>query len=320
MSHLVYVSPSTQSDGLRLVVARVLSVTWALALAGGVSAVALAQQAPQAVGSAASSPVAVAVDEGHRLSETRQPEPSQPPKFDYQVGLALIWGPTYWGSADQAATLRPVFGLQYGRFRLSNSRASLIERSGGQGTLPGASMELGQLGKWRFDAALRMDTGRKSSSAPQLRGIPDVESTLRLRLLGEYIVSEETRVAVNLNTDIANKEGGSVLSLDVGRGGPLSAGWRWSAGVGVAAADATYMNSFHGVPPGTISPWPVYQPSGGWHDARVGAGLTWRFAPHWRAGAALGAAYLLGPAAASPLTERRLGVTATVGLVYIGKP
>ncbi|WP_396269115.1 MipA/OmpV family protein [Ideonella sp.] len=319
MSHLFSVSPSMPSDSIGLAAPRLLRMTGALALTAGLSAAALAQ-APPTAASAASGPATATVEQGNPTPEPPQPTPSQPPKFDYQVGLALILGPSYWGSADQGATLMPVFGLQYGRFRLSNSRASLIERSGGQGTLPGASMELGQLGKWRFDAALRLDRGRKSSSAPELRGLPDVDSTLRLRLLGEYMVSEDTRAALNLSTDIANKKGGSVLSLDIGRGGALAPAWRWNAGVGVVAADATYMNSFHGIPPGTSSPWPVYQPSGGWHDARAGAGLTWRIAPHWRAGAALGASYLLGPAAASPLTERRMGVTATLGLVYIGKP
>lgn len=249
-----------------------------------------------------------------------EPAADTPTTFDYQVGLAMVWGSSYAGSANSTVKLRPVWGVQYGRFRLATSRASLIERSGGQGALPGASLELGTIKRWRFDAALRVDAGRKSNDAPELQGLPDVDPTLRLRLLAEYKFADDARAGLNLNTDLANKKGGTLLSLDYGRGGALAPDWRWSAGVGLQAADATYMNSYHGIPPGTTSPWPVYQPSGGLHDVRAGVGVTWRFSPHWRAGAAAGASLLLGPAADSPLTERRLGTNVTVGLVYIGKP
>lgn len=270
------------------------------------------------------------------LAQTLEPAPSpappspvpaeapapqdKPATYDYQVGMAMIWGSSYSGSANNTVKLRPVWGIQYGRFRLATSRASLIERSGGQGALPGASMELGTINRWRFDAALRMDAGRKSKDAPELQGLPDVDPTLRLRLLAEYKLGDDARVGLNLNTDLANKKGGSLLSLDYGQGGALAPDWRWSAGVGLQAADATYMSSYHGIPPGTTSLLPLYQPSGGLHSARAGVGLTWRFAPHWRAGAAAGTSLLLGPAADSPLTQRRVGTNVTVGLVYIGRP
>ncbi|TDM06141.1 MAG: hypothetical protein C4K60_15985 [Ideonella sp. MAG2] len=244
----------------------------------------------------------------------------KPATFDYQVGMAMVWGSSYSGGAASGIKLRPVWGIQYGRFRLATSRASLIERSSGQSALPGASMELGTINRWRFDAALRVDAGRKSKDAPELQGLPDVDPTLRLRLLAEYKLDDDARVGLNLNTDLANKKGGSLLSLDYGQGGTLAPQWRWGAGVGLQAADATYMTSYHGVPPGTTSTFAVYQPSAGLHSVRAGVGLTWRFAPHWRAGAAAGASYLLGPAASSPLTQQRLGTQVTVGLVYIGKP
>lgn len=271
---------------------------------------ALAQEPVPAASPAPPSPVPV---------EAPAPE-DKPATFDYQVGMAMIWGSSYSGSADRTVKLRPVWGIQYGRFRLATSRASLVERSGGQGALPGASMELGSVDRWRFDAALRVDAGRKSKDAPELQGLPDVDPTLRLRLLAEYKLSDDARVGLNVSTDVTNKKGGTLLSLDYGRGGTLAPDWRWSAGVGLQAADSTYMNSYHGIPPGTTSPWPVYQPSAGLHSARAGVGVTWRFSPHWRAGAAAGMSGLLGPAADSPLTQRRVGSNVTVGLVYIGRP
>ena len=264
-------------------------------------------------------PAAHATAHSAEPGEAPRPE-DKPASFDYQVGVAMIWGASYSGSSKQTVKLRPVWGVQYGRFRLATSRASLVERSGGQGALPGASVELGSIDRWRFDAALRVDAGRKSKDAPELQGLPDIDPTLRLRLLAEYRLTEDARVGLNLSTDVANKRGGTLLSLDYGRGGSLAPQWRWSAGVGLQAADATYMNSYHGIPPGTTSAWPVYQPSSGLHSARAGVGVTWRFAPHWRAGAAAGVSTLLGPAADSPLTQQRVGGNVTVGLVYIGKP
>lgn len=250
--------------------------------------------------------------------------PSDEPRLDYQIGLALINSPTYSGSSSRETKLRPVWGVQYGRFRVATSRASLIERSGAQGGgLPGASVDLGGLDRWKFAAALRVDAGRSSSDDPLLAGLPDVRSTVRLRVLGSYALTNDSQASLSASTDVAGRRGGTLLNLDVGTGGNLPSwgeGWRWSAGGGLQAADATYMMSYHGIPQGSASSLPAYEPGAGLHSVRAGAGLVWRFAPHWRAGAALGASSLLGAAADSPLTAKRSGYNVTVGLVYIGRP
>lgn len=246
--------------------------------------------------------------------------PAPASRFGYQIGLAAVNGPVYSGAASNDTSFKPVWSVRYGRFRFTSSRASLIERDRGQGVIPGASMELGEFSRWRFDVALRVDSGRNSSESPRLIGLPDIETTVRGRLTASYKLMPDTSLDVGLASDLLGRRGGTTLGLDVTRRIELAPGWRWSLGGGLALADATYMRSYHGIPPASaaVMGLPAYVPGAGLHDLRAGTGLTWQVAPNWRLGSMLVWNHLLGPAADSPLTEQSNGVTLTLGLVYSG--
>jgi MipA family protein len=246
--------------------------------------------------------------------------PAPVSNFGYQIGLAVVNGPVYAGAAANDTSFKPVWSLRYGRFRLTSSRASLIERDRGQGVISGASMELGEFNRWRFDAALRVDSGRNSADSPRLSGLPDIETTLRGRLTASYKVTVDTSLDFGLASDLLGRAGGTTLGMDLTRRIELGPGWRWSLGGGLGLADATYMRSYHGTPASlaTTTGQTAYVPGAGLHDLRLGTGLTWQVAPSWRLGSMLVLNHLLGPAADSPLTEQASGVTLTLGLVYSG--
>jgi len=246
--------------------------------------------------------------------------------FSYQIGLATAWKPSYAGSDNYDVSARPVLGLRWGRFRLTSSQANLIEGPSDGSRAPGASVSLVESTRWSSGLALRYDKGRSPSDDPRLAALPEVRTTLRARLYGRYALDSEPgdqrALGAALSGDLLGRDGGVTLSVDLSRRVALSPTLRWTQGVGIGAADATYMRSHHGVPAESAAAagLPAYQPGAGLTDAHVGTGLTWRLAPNWRVGGTIGYTYLMGPAADSPLTLKRGSLGLVLGLVYISDP
>lgn len=245
---------------------------------------------------------------------------------NYQIGLATAWKPSFAGSDNYDVSARPVVGLRWGRFRLTSSQANLIEGPADGSRAPGASVSLVESSRWSSGLALRYDKGRSPSDDPRLAALPEVRSTLRARLYGRYALDGEAddqrALSAALSGDLLGRDGGVTLSVDLSRRVALSPSLRWTQGIGLGAADATYLRSHHGVPAASAAAagLPAYSPGAGLTDAHVGTGLTWRVHPNWRLGGTVGLTYLLGPAADSPLTQRRSSVGLVVGLVYISSP
>lgn len=248
---------------------------------------------------------------------------AQPGGWDYQLGMAVSEGPSYVGAQDRQVSAKPVWSVRFGRFRFSSSRVGLVEKGGsGDAVVPGASMEFGGSEHWRFEAALRLDNGRDAGDSPRLQGFDDVPATLRGRLSASYRWSPQWRAGLDLSSDLLGRGGGTTLGFGVNHRRALAPGWRWNLGLDLTAADATFLRSYHGVSPSAsaASGLPVYRPQAGWHQLLLGTGLTWQFLPHWRLGSALQWSQVIGPAADSPLTLQRQGVTVTVGLAYSSRP
>lgn len=260
-------------------------------------------------------------------ARAEEPDPDawpRPSLAQLQIGGALSWRPTYPGSDRMGWGLRPVVALQWGRLRLSSSQANLIESPADGSRTAGASLSLLDTPAWSSGVALRWDNGRDGGGDPRLAGLPPVPSTLRARATlrhGLEAPADERRsVSLTVSGDLANRRGGMTLALDGGRSLALTPEWRWTQSLGVSAADATYLRSHHGVPAGSASPLPVWQPGGGWLDLHASTGLTWRLHRHWRVGGTVSVQHLLGGAADSPLTVRRTGAGLVLGLVYIAGP
>lgn len=259
--------------------------------------------------------------------EAPAPEPAASgASFSYQLGLATSYSPNYPGSDHMGWGARPVVSLQWGRLRITSSQANLIEGPADGSRAAGASLSFVESARWSSGVALRYDNGRDSDKDPHLLGLPPVRNTLRARLYGRYTfegTAEDRRsVGATLNSDVLGREGGSTLSLDLSRRLALSPELRWTQGVGITAADATYLRSHHGVSAAAAqaSGLPVYVPGAGLVDVHVGTGLTWRLHERWRVGGTLGVSHLLGPVADSPLTFRRTSLSLVLGLVYISRP
>ncbi len=242
-----------------------------------------------------------------------------PRRWHFQLGAALVSQPSYLGSDLRKTQLRPVFSLQYGRFRLSSSRASLIEGPSDGRAPAGASLALNDRGPWAMTLALRLDNGRSPSDDPNFAGLPEVRATLRGRVNLRYTFDEAWSAGLSVSPDLLNRAGGTYGSLDLAWRHALAPGLRWTVGAGLGFADATYLRSQFGVTPEAAlsSGLPVYRPGAGTMGVGLGSGLVWRAAPRWRLAVTGGVGWLTGPPVDSPLTHQRASWNLSLGAVWI---
>jgi len=248
----------------------------------------------------------------------RAEEPVPEPRLRYVLGAAIRYQPEYAGARSNEAKISPLWAVQYGRWHISTSGGSGLLGFGSEVRGDGASTELLRSEKVRFGLSLRVDSGRKSAEASVTEGLPDVKRTLRGRLYASYALSSDWQLAGSLSQDLLGKQGGLVGGLDLGWRLRQAAHSEWTAGVGVSFADATNLRSYFGVTPAgsAASGLRTFEPGAGLRDVHAGMGWTYGFTPRWIAFSSLGASVLMSPVADSPLTQRRLGLHAAIGLAY----
>lgn len=236
----------------------------------------------------------------------------------FVLGGALISAPEYSGSDTQALKLRPLWAAQFGRLRISTSRAGALMGFGTDAPTAGASMELLQTGRFKVSAGLRIDSGRQASDSSDLVGLPDIRRTLRGRLGASYRLDSHWSVGTGMSSDLLGRDGGALAGLDFGYRDRLTEHTEWSAGVGVTAADAQYMRTDYGITPeaSARSGLSSFRPGAGIRDAHAGIGLTTALDKHWIVFGNVGVSQLQGDAAASPLTKSQSSVGGSIGVAY----
>ncbi|MCY4754927.1 MipA/OmpV family protein [Pelomonas aquatica] len=246
----------------------------------------------------------------------QQDQESQPVR--YLLGASVASHPEYDGASARQTRLSALWALKIGRWRFSTASGSALLGFGREGAGAGASTQLIDSDKLRLGLALRVDGGRSSNDASTTRGLPDVKRTLRARLYANYSLAPDLNLGAALSRDLLGHGGGLNAGVDLGWRFYRSATLEWTGGIGISAADAQNMRSYFGVPESAVaaSGKPAYAPGAGLRDLHVGVGFTRPFARQWFVFGSAGASRLLGPAARSPLVEKRDGSHAAIGLAW----
>jgi len=236
----------------------------------------------------------------------------------FVLGAAFMSSAEYPGSDQNKSRLRPLWAFQYGRWRLSSSRASAVLGFAADAPGPGASAELVSTKDWHVGAAFRVDSGRKASDSPYLQGLPDVKRTLRGRLYASYAISKQWSIGGNMSQDLLGRGGGALASIDLGYRRWITPRLEWTSGMGVTLANKRNMTSYFGISDAQAvqSGLRPVAPGAGLRDVHLGTGLTTALTPHWIAFGNVGVSRLLADAADSPLTRRANSVNASLGIAY----
>lgn len=256
------------------------------------------------------------------MAQLRLPHPapdSHSSGFTWSLGASVINGPSYAGSAERSTGVRPVVGLEIGRFTLS---------SGGGGSLldfdldardSGLTARLFQLDNFRLSGGLRLDGGRKGEDDPILRGLPDVERTLRGRLSAIYDFNKHASLRGTLSQDLLDKQGGATLQTSARYEFLISSRTEIGLAAGFTLADSTYMRSYMGVPAsaaGVTTALPAYRPGPGMHSTHLGLEVKTLVSDRWVLFGGVGYQQLRGDARRSPLAVKPDSYNVSIGLAY----
>ncbi|MBI3350297.1 MAG: MipA/OmpV family protein [Burkholderiales bacterium] len=251
----------------------------------------------------------------HAQQAEQEPE-SQPAR--YLLGASVASRPEYDGASTRQTKLKPLWAVQWGRWRISTSGGSALLGFGREGGGAGASTLLIDSSKLRLGVALRVDSGRNSGDSSTTQGLPDVKRTLRARLYANYSFAPDWNLGANLSQDLLGRKGGLTAGVDLGWRFYRSPTLEWASGVGLSAGDAQNLRSYFGVPESAVaaSGKPAYTPGAGLRDLHAGVSFTRPLSKHWFVFGGTGASHLLGPAADSPLIQQRNGTYANLGLAW----
>lgn len=249
------------------------------------------------------------------------PDKSAPPRWGYVLGAAAVSGPPYPGAGFSSTRFRPLLAVQYGRFRISTARASAVYGFATDPSGSGVSADLLESRRWRFGLSFRIDSGRKSAEAPQLTGLPDIESTLVGRAYASYALTERWSVSGSVSQDLGNRGGGMTLAQGLGYRAPLKLlgqHTEWTASASVTYADSLRLRTRYGITPeqSATTGLPAFTPSAGYSDASMGLGVTTTIGPRWVLFANTSWSRLLGDASRSPLTLDSRSHFTSIGLAY----
>ncbi len=236
--------------------------------------------------------------------------------WEGSLGLSLSHGPSYPGSARSSAGLRPAFFLRYRRVTLSRSAGLPVRRSGAPAAL-GLGLDLLRSDALDVGLSLRYDRGRQESADAAFRGLGDIDATLRGRLSVDWRLTPRFQLGGSWSQDLQGK-GGANADLALTWVKALARDRELAAGLALAWGDRRYNQAFQGVTPAqaAASAYPAYQADAGLREVTAFLRYRMPLSRDWVAQLGLGWSELQGPAAASPLTQRRGAGSVNAGVVW----
>ena len=238
--------------------------------------------------------------------------------LDYVVGMLISHGPEHPGALIDKSHFKPMLAFRLGRWRISNSGAGQVLGFGEDVQGPGASTELLRTDALRMGLALRLDKGRISSDSIGLRGLPDVDATLRGRLFVGYHLNPQWKLHGAYSQDLLGRGGGGLFDAGTSYTWRLGRRTEWSLDGGLTAGSSRYMQSYFGVSQdGSMrTGLAEYEPGASLRDAYVGLGFTHALTSRWILFSSIGRSRLLSDAALSPFVKTRDGNSMGIGLAY----
>jgi len=221
-------------------------------------------------------------------------------RFAVGGGLAVV--PTYSGSDNYRLRAVPLGQATYKRFFVGASGIGAIvyrDRN------------------WQFRANLAPSRGRAEDDDSHLRGLGDIDSTLRAGLFGSYRTRHiDTRLQIN--SDVAGRGQGTLVRLDVAYFALVNSRLYLSVGPGITWASNEYTQSLFGVTAeqSARSGLPVFAADGGVNSLRLSAAALYRFSYRWIGSASVSVSELHGDAARSPITHATTQTLLFAGALY----
>ena len=232
------------------------------------------------------------------------------------IALTVQRGPDYLGSRDQGVSVRPGFFLRWGRVSLSSGGGWAARREDTERR--GLGIELAHNETFDVSLGLRSDSGRSESDSPALAGMGNVKRTIRARVGAEWRFAPNWELGAAWTIDAFGRGGGNLGELRLKHEWPLGRRLSLSSGAVVYLAGDRYLQTYFGVTPeqSARSGYEVYTPSLGLRDVQLYTSLKAELGEDWVLVGGPGLTHVMGPAARSPLTQRRTSWSLSAGVGY----
>jgi len=273
----------------------VFSIVRMLAFTAGIS-VGLATST-----NAGENPVGPAINGQQASKDTATPASD----WTVSVGASVVTGPKYPGSSSRLVIPIPAWEIDYKNRFFSKG-------------LDFAGVYFLNDESWKLGSALSYDiTDRRHQADGRLKGLGDVNSTLRAKVFAEHTMSLFT-LAVAAAQDIAGNGQGLLLSLDASCAIPFIEPWFFSFGPGITWSNGEYAHTFFGVTrsQSARSGLPAFDADPGLMDVHFNAVVSYSITERWTVSGVLGLARLTGSAADSPITQTKYQETGVISLEY----
>ena len=245
------------------------------------------------------------------ISSTPDAEPSVKGKTSIVVGLGPAVAPVYDGSKDYRLSLFPyldIHGLLHDRVYISDVR--------------GLGVNMVNSGPFRAGAAINIEGGRTDRGSDRLRGLPVIGASAVVAGFLSYSLKPfafEGRVQRELGTD-AGTQAGLAASFEAAP----TPRFHLSLGAQLSWADSEFNQKHFGVTPAAAAqataegnPMGAYVAGSGLTNIGMSATGVYAWSGHWSIALRLGVTDLIGtPARDSPLTQRKVGGSFTIGPLY----
>ena len=253
-----------------------------------------------------------------RLEAADGTEPGDPVAGDYLLGSMLSTSGNHVGEQGRGASLRPLWSVQLGQWRITTTRASALWGLGRDSIDPGVSRVLLEQDRFRLSASLQLDGGRRSGDDSYLAGLPDVQGTLRGRITARYALSPKWSLALAGAHDLRSRDQAGTLTPSIKYRHPTSSGTLWEASLAAEIGNDAQLQTFYGITPtaAAAAGRAPYEPRGGLYLWRLGVDVSHPVSTRWVVFAGVGLSSLTGDARRSPLVSRGTTWGANAGPAY----
>ena len=202
----------------------------------------------------------------------------------WALGLAASNGPDYAGSDKRGSNLRPVIGLDIGRYTISSGGGGSLLDFDLEPRCTGVGARVLDADRLKLSAGLRIGGARTSDADSPLYGLPDVRKTLRARLSASWLFSPELSLRSSLNQDLLGRKGGTTLQTTLQYEWQITPSTEIGLAAGFTLADSTHLRSFFGVPADVAlvrTPYAAYAPGGGVKSTDLGIEIKSAITDRW---------------------------------------
>lgn len=232
------------------------------------------------------------------------------------VTLSVQSGPDYLGARDRGLAVRPGVFVRWGRLSVSSGAGWAARRQDIE--LRGLGYDLARTETFDATLGLRMDSGRNDSDSDALKGMGDIRRTIRARIGADWRFTPGWQLSGSWTVDAFGRGGGNLGELRLRHEWPLSPMLTLSSGAALTVAGDRYMQTYFGVTPEQAqrTGYRVYSPGLGLRDLQLYTTLRYELGEHWVLTGGPGLTRVLGPAARSPLTQKKQTWTLSAGAGY----